>query len=238
VNTITCLIVDDEPNAVQLLEDHIRKVPRLILKQKCYDAFEALAFLQSDQADLLFLDIQMPGLSGMELATFLNKEQRIIFTTAFANYALEGYEYNAIDYLLKPITFKRFVQAINKAVLSFSTVIPVAPVVPAGNLPDYIFIKSGKQIIKIAYIDILFIEALKEYVNIVLPDGKVLAYKRMKDLEEQLPENFIRIHNSYIINIRHLEKIVDNHVMIGNMKLPVSSSCRPQLLAMINKRLL
>lgn len=235
MNTITCLIVDDEPNAVQLLEDHIRKVPRLILKQKCYDAFEALTFLQSDQADLLFLDIQMPGLSGMELATFLSKEQRIIFTTAFANYALEGYEYNAIDYLLKPITFKRFVQAINKAVLSFPAVTPVAPV---EHLPDYIFIKSGKQIIKIAYIDILFIEALKEYVNIVLPDGKVLAYKRMKDLEEQLPENFIRIHNSYIINIQHLEKIVDNHVLIGNMKLPVSSSCRPQLLAMINRRLL
>jgi two-component system LytT family response regulator len=233
VNTITCLIVDDEPNAVQLLEDHIRKVPRLVLKQKCYDAFEALAFLQSDQADLLFLDIQMPGLSGMELAAILSKEQRIIFTTAYANYALEGYEYNAVDYLLKPITFKRFVQAANKALLSFSEVTPAAE-----NLPDYIFIKSGKQIIKIAYNNILYIEALKEYVNIVLPEGKVLAYKRMKDLEEQLPENFIRIHNSYIINMQHLEKIVDNHVLIGEARLPVSSSCRPQLLAMINRKLL
>ena len=232
MNTISCLIVDDEPNAVQLLEDHIRKVPRLVLKQKCYDAFEALRFLQSDHADLLFLDIQMPGLSGMELATFLHKEQRIIFTTAYANYALEGYEYNAVDYLLKPITFKRFAQSVNKAVLTF----------PAVQTPveenDYIFIKSGKEIIKLAYSRILFIEALKEYVNIVLPDGKVLAYKRMKDLEEQLPDNFLRIHNSYIINIDHLEKIVDNHVIIGKERLPVSASCKAQLLAVISRRLL
>lgn len=234
MNPITCLIVDDEPNAVQLLEDHIRKVPRLVLKQKCYDAFEALAFLQSDQADLLFLDIQMPGLSGMELATFLPKEQRIIFTTAYANYALEGYEYNAVDYLLKPVTFKRFVQSINKALLTF----PVAPSAATADENDYIFIKSGKQIIKLEYGKILFIEALKEYVNIVLPDGKVMAYKRMKDLEEQLPDNFLRIHNSYIVNINHLEKIVDNHVQIGAVKLPVSASFKAPLLAVINRKLL
>ena len=234
MNTITCLIVDDEPNAVKLLEDHIRKVPRLILKQKCYDAFEALAFLQSDQADLLFLDIQMPGLSGMELASFLHKEQRIIFTTAYANYALEGYEYNAVDYLLKPITFKRFAQSINKALLTF----PADPSITPVEENDYIFIKSGKEIIKLAYNQILFIEALKEYVNIVLPDGKVLAYKRMKDLEEQLPTNFLRIHNSYIVNIDHLEKIVDNHVLIGKERLPVSASCKAQLLTVINRRLL
>ena len=234
MNTISCLIVDDEPNAVQLLEDHIRKVPRLILKQKCYDAFEALTFLQSDQADLLFLDIQMPGLSGMELASFLHKEQRIIFTTAFANYALEGYEYNAVDYLLKPITFKRFMQSINKALLTF----PTDPSITPAEEQDYIFIKSGKEIIKLAYNRILFIEALREYVNIVLPDGKVIAYKRMKDLEEQLPNNFIRIHNSYILNIDHLEKIVDNHVLIGKERLPVSASCKAQLLMVINRRLL
>jgi two-component system, LytTR family, response regulator len=234
VNTISCLIVDDEPNAVQLLEDHIRKVPQLVLKQKCYDAFEALRFLQSDKADLLFLDIQMPGLSGMELASFLHKEQRIIFTTAYANYALEGYEYNAVDYLLKPITFKRFAQAVNKAMLTFPVVHTVSPV----EENDYIFIKSGKEIIKLAYHQILFIEALKEYVNIVLPDGKVLAYKRMKDLEEQLPDNFLRIHNSYIVNIDHLEKIVDNHVLIGKERLPVSASCKAQLLAVISRRLL
>jgi two-component system LytT family response regulator len=234
VNPISCLIVDDEPNAVQLLEDHIRKVPRLVLKQKCYDAFEALRFLQADQADLLFLDIQMPGLSGMELASFLQKEQRIIFTTAYANYALEGYEYNAVDYLLKPITFKRFAQAVNKAVLTFPNVQASMPV----EENDYIFIKSGKEIIKLAYKSILYIEALKEYVNIVLPEGKILAYKRMKDLEEQLPANFLRIHNSYIVNIDHLEKIVDNHVLIGKERLPVSASCKAPLLALIGRSLL
>jgi two-component system, LytTR family, response regulator len=224
---ITCMIVDDEPNAVELLEDHIRKVPRLSLTHKCYDAFEALQVLQSNKVDLIFLDIQMPGLTGMELASFLQKEQRIIFTTAYANYALEGYEYNAIDYLLKPVTFKRFAQAINKALLTFVTA-----------EADYIFVKSGKQIVKLAYEQILFIEALKEYVSIALPNEKVLAYKRMKELEEQLPAGFLRVHNSYIVNIQHIDKIVDNQVVIGHVKIPVSASCKPQLLELINKRLL
>jgi len=227
MNTITCLIVDDEPNAVQLLEDHISKIPRLSLIHKCYDAFEALQVLQSNNADLIFLDIQMPGLTGMELAAILQKDQKIIFTTAYANYALEGYEYNAIDYLLKPITFKRFAQSVNKALQTF---------LPSAD--NYIFVKSGKQIIKLEYDRILFIEALKEYVNIVLPDEKVMAYKRMKELEEQLPAAFLRVHNSYIVNIQHVDKIVDNHVIIGNTRIPVSASCKPQLLEIVNKRLL
>lgn len=237
MNTISCLIVDDEPNAVKLLEDHIQKVPFLQLKQKCFDAFEAISFLQQEQVDIIFLDINMPEMSGMELAAVLPKDQRIIFTSAYSSYALEGYEYNAVDYLLKPVTIKRFLQAVYKARRHFSATGMEAE--PDNTAPaDYIFIKSGKQIVKIEYRNVLYFEAVKEYVNIVSTEGKNLVYKRMKQLEMQLPASFLRIHNSYIINLHHLEKIVDNHAIIGQVRLPVSASYRAQLLNLVEKKLL
>lgn len=243
MSTITCLIVDDEPNAVQLLEDHIRKVPFLQLKAKCYDAFEVLEFLKTDKVQLIFMDINMPQLSGMDLAALLPKEQHIIFSTAYANYALEGYEYNAVDYLLKPVTFRRFMQAVNKAQALFNQPRPETPVkektVPAPTpAAGYTFVKSGKQLIKVEYDKVLYLEALKEYVNIVTGESKMMVYKRMKELEELLPANFIRIHNSYIVNIDHIQHIADNQVVIGKAKLPVSASYREAFLQQVNKRLL
>lgn len=235
MKTITCLIVDDEPNAVQLLEDHVNKVPFLQLLQKCYDAFEALEFLKTHRADLIFLDINMPQLTGMELAAILSKDQRIIFTTAYSEYALEGYEYNAIDYLLKPITFKRFMQAIQKVqALTPSTTetLPEAPETP------YMFVKSGKQIVKVAYHDILYLEAVKEYVCLYTATGKLLVYKRMKELEESLPGNFSRIHFSYIINRDHIQRIEDNHVLIDTARIPISEKYRNGFLQQVNKWLL
>jgi two-component system LytT family response regulator len=238
VSTITCLIVDDEPNAVQLLEDHIRKVPFLQLKAKCYDAFEVLEFLRSDKVQLIFMDINMPQLSGMDLAAMLPRDQHIIFSTAYANYALEGYEYNAVDYLLKPVTFKRFMQAVTKAQSLFTQPRQEVTIKEAPAAPGYIFVKSGKQLIKVEYDKVLYLEALKEYVNIVTADSRMMIYKRMKELEEQLPANFTRIHNSYIVNIDHIQHIADNQVVIGKAKLPVSASYRDAFLQLVNKRLL
>lgn len=242
MSMITCLIVDDEPNAVQLLEDHIRKVPFLHLKAKCYDAFEVLEFLKTDKVQLIFMDINMPQLSGMDLAALLPKEQHIIFSTAYANYALEGYEYNAVDYLLKPVTFRRFMQAVNKAQALFSqprTEIQPVKQEPATAAPaGYTFVKSGKQLVKVEYDKVLYLEALKEYVNIVTGESRMMVYKRMKELEELLPGNFIRIHNSYIVNIDHIQHIADNQVVIGKAKLPVSASYREAFLQQVNKRLL
>lgn len=238
MSTITCLIVDDEPNAVQLLEDHIRKVPFLQLKAKCYDAFEVLEFLKSDKVQLIFMDINMPQLSGMDLAALLPKDQHIIFSTAYANYALEGYEYNAVDYLLKPVTFKRFMQAVTKAQSLFTQPRQEMAIREVSATPEYIFVKSGKQLIKVEYDKVLYLEALKEYVSIVTADNKMMIYKRMKELEETLPVNFIRIHNSYIVNIDHIQHIADNQVVIGKMKLPVSASYRESFLQLVNKRLL
>lgn len=238
MNRITCLIVDDEPNAVQLLDDHIRKVPFLQLKAKCYDAFEVLEFLKSDMVQLIFMDINMPQLSGMDLAAMLPKDQHIIFSTAYANYALEGYEYNAVDYLLKPVTFKRFMQAVTKAQALFAQPRQETTTAVAPATASYIFVKSGKQLIKVEYDKVLYLEALKEYVSIVAADQKLMIYKRMKELEEQLPANFIRIHNSYIVNIDHIQHIADNQVVTGKAKLPVSASYRDAFLQVVNKRLL
>src|ERR1700754_3353219 len=142
---ISCLVVDDEPNAVMLLEDHIAKIPSLELKHKCYDAFEALSFLRNNTADLIFLDINMPKLSGMELAAILPPGQMIVLATAHSEFALEAYDYNVIDYLLKPVTFKRFIQAVSKveALFKNNNYIPEAAV----NQPeDYMFVKSGKRV--------------------------------------------------------------------------------------------
>lgn len=235
---ITCLIVDDEPNALRLLEDHIRKVPHLQLRHKCFDAFEVLEFLKSNSVDLMFLDINMPQLSGMELAAMMPKDQKIIFTTAYSEFALEGYEYNAVDYLLKPVTFKRFMQAVSKLNILEKRDLPIVEPVAGETEEEYMFVKSGKQIIKVEYQNILYFEALKEYVCIYTPEEKLLVYKRMKELEESLPKNFIRVHNSYIININHLQKIDANQVIIGKEKIPVSNSYRDHLLEVINKRMI
>ncbi len=236
---ITCLIVDDEPNAVQLLEDYIQKIPYLSLKQKCYDAFDALQYMEKENVDLVFLDINMPKMSGMELAALLPKGQCIIFTSAYASFALEGYEYNALDYILKPIIFKRFVQAVEKVRDYFLAQNPNKPYVIPESKKEFMFIKSDRKHIKIYYDDILYFEAQQEYVKVVLAnDSPVLVYKRMKQLEELLPTNFIRIHNSFILNNNYLEFIVDNHASVRGDKLPISASYKAKLIAIIENNTL
>src|SRR5882757_1608085 len=210
-----CLIIDDEPNAGQLLQDYISKVPYLTLKGNCFDAMEALEFLRHSQADLIFLDINMPGLSGIELVNILPREQRVIFTTAYSEYALESYEYNVVDYLLKPITFRRFMMAVAKAAGGMS---------PVLQAEEYMFVKSDKQMIRINFRDIAYFEALKEYICIHTKDQKIITYKRMKELLEKLPDHFTRIHNSYIINGDHISRVEGNFVLIDNKSLPIGIS--------------
>src|SRR5258708_884215 len=221
---LDCLIIDDEPNAGQLLQDYIGKVPYLSLKGTCFDAPEALEFLSHSHADLLFLDINMPGLSGIEMVNILPKEQKVIFTTAYSEYALKSYEYNVVDYLLKPITFQRFMMAIAKATGGISAA-------PHGGLPpapqaaeEYLFVKSDKQMIRINFRDILYFEALKEYICVHTKNQKVITYKRMKELADRLPAHFTRIHNSYIVNGDHISKVEGHFVLIDNKSLPIGIS--------------
>lgn len=232
---INCLVIDDEPYAVNLLEEYISQVPYLHLLHKCYNALEALDYLKKVHPDLIFLDINMPHLSGMQLATLLPSSQRFIFTTAYSEFAVDSYEKNAVDYLLKPITFERFLRAVNKvSALCTGTDNQAA----SQPLTQKLFLKTGKAIIQLEYDDVLLVEGLKDYVVFHTKDARHVVYKRMKDLEETLPDNFSRVHLSYIINRHHIRRIEDNHVFIGNERIPVSEKYREVFLSRINKGLL
>jgi two-component system, LytTR family, response regulator len=235
---ITCLIIDDEPLAVQLLEDYIAQTEGLQLSYKCYNAMEALVFLKSNEVDIIFLDINMPKITGMELSSILPETQKIIFTTAYSEYAVESYEKNAVDYLLKPITYERFVIAIKKVEKLLDAEKSSTTNTIAATDNYFIFVKVGKAIVKTAFADIRFIEALKDYVSFNTAKEKLVAYKRMKDLEESLPSNFVRIHNSYIINCNHIYKVEDNHVHICDSRLPISEKYRDVFFEKINRQIL
>ncbi|MDX1939211.1 MAG: LytTR family DNA-binding domain-containing protein [Saprospiraceae bacterium] len=216
-----CLIVDDEPYAVDLLTEYIQQTPFLQLAGKCYNAVEALSFLQKKEADLIFLDINLPQLSGMQLAGLLADKYQIIFTTAYSEYAVESYELNAIDYLLKPITFERFIKSAQKArsILNENK-IPNNKTEEPTNAA--FFVKTGKAVVKLCFEKIHYIEALGDYAVFHLQNEKHVVYKRMKELEATLPEQFCRIHNSYIVNMNHIIKIEDKQIYIGSNELPIS----------------
>jgi two-component system LytT family response regulator len=232
---ITCLVVDDEPYAVNLLEEYINQVSYLTLQHKCYNAIEALDYLKYHKVDLVFLDINMPHLSGMQLTTLLPHDQLFIFTTAHSEYALESYEKNAVDYLLKPVTLERFLKATNKA-LKAKQAIHTGGVEKTAD--EKLFLKTGKTFVQLKYDDVLFIEGLKDYAVIHTKQGKHTVYKRMKELEETLPAQFSRVHNSYIVNREHIIKIEDNHIYIADSRIPASEKYRDQFFRLVTGKLL
>lgn len=226
----TCLIVDDEPLARKLLSEYLSKVPWLQLQGACSSPMEALDVLRRQAPDILFLDVQMPELTGISLLKVLQKKPYVILTTAYSEYALEGYELDVMDYLLKPITFERFLKAVEKAAERLSPAPSAAPVEaessPTENTPDFVFVKDGTALVKVRLGDILYVEGLKDYVALHLPGGKrIVTLQRLKVLEEQLPaERFARIHNSYIVGLEWLDVVHKDHVEIAKIKLPVSDS--------------
>lgn len=241
---INVIIVDDEPLAQDVLETYIEKVPELNLVKKCNNAFEANEALKSNQIDLMFLDIQMPQLTGIDFLKTLSKPPLVIFTTAYSNYAIEGFELNALDYLLKPISAERFMKAVNKAIEQIELQrkeVPAGATAPAeGENPDYIFVKADKKLVKVNFDEVLYIEGLKDYVIIRMDNTRVITLQTMKSLEDKLPQNmFKRIHRSYIVNVNHIEAVVGNMVEVmekGQAKhLPVGKNYRDELLEMINK---
>lgn len=245
---INVIIVDDEPLAQDVLETYIEKVPELKLVKKCNNAFEANDALKNNQVDLMFLDIQMPQLTGIDFLKTLSKPPLVIFTTAYSNYAIEGFELNALDYLLKPISLERFMKAVNKAIDQIELQRKEAPAAaaPGGGAhaeeegPDYIFVKADKKLVKVNFDEVIYIEGLKDYVIIRLENTRVITLQTMKSLEDKLPEGmFKRIHRSYIVNIGKISAIVGNMVEVlekGQAKhLPVGKNYRDELLEMINK---
>lgn len=247
---LSCIIVDDEPNAVDLLEMFILQNTTWNLLAKCYDAREALAFLKTktNPIDLIFLDINMPHLTGMEMAALLPASTSIVFTTAYSEYAAESYSFQTIDYLLKPITLKRFYTALQKIEAFFTrpgflpeASAPIASAAQTGLLTaqseeDYFFIKSGRMLYKVLLKDILYFEGEKEYARVVTKDQKLLIYRRLKDIEEQLSSSFARVHNSYIVNLARLDAIKDNHVFIGTKQIPISEKFREIFMNRIKQR--
>lgn len=233
MRTISCVVVDDEPFAGNLMEEYISQVAYLELKKKCLTAVEALAYLQDHRVDLIFLDINLPKLSGMQLAQILSPHQKVIFTTAYSSYAVESYAVNALDYLLKPITFERFVRSVEKAATYFNTSAIQSPE-GKGNF----FIKSGKAMIKISPSDIYYIEGLKDYVIFRLEKEKHVVYKKMKELEDILEPGFKRIHHSFIVNTEHIKKIEDNHVFVLDQRLSISEKYRESFLTFIKDQLM
>ncbi len=238
------LIIDDEPLALDVLETYISKIPELNLVARCSNALEANELLRKHQIDLIFLDIQMPQMSGVDLIKALPNPPLFIFTTAYSNYALEGYELNAIDYLLKPISLDRFMKAVNKALEQFELRhredASAEAAVHGMEGADFFFVKADKKLVKIKYDEILYIEGLKDYVIIRLEVGRVVTLQTMKSLEDKLPmSKFKRIHRSYIVSIDKIHAVDGTSVDVfekGAIKqLPIGKNYRDEILEIVNR---
>jgi len=228
------MIVDDEYLAQKLLQDYVSKVDSLQLVATCSNAFEAMNALKSNQVDIMFLDIQMPDLTGLELVKSLEHKPAIVFTTAYSEYAVDAFNLSVVDYLLKPFDFPRFFQAVNKAIGAEQ---PLAgaqdnprDIVSRSN--DFITVKADYKLYKINYDDLLYIEGQHEYVTFHTTQRRITALFALKDLEEILPKDkFIRVHKSYIVSFKHIQDLDKSDVTVAGNKVPVGASYRDELLA-------
>ncbi|MDL2310068.1 LytTR family DNA-binding domain-containing protein [Parabacteroides sp. OttesenSCG-928-B22] len=242
---LTCCIIDDEPLAVSLLESYVNKTPFLELKAKFNSALQAIDLLTNEPVDLLFLDIQMPELNGLEFSRILTTDTRIIFTTAFNQYALEGYKVSALDYLLKPIAYTDFLTAAHKA-LQWYEKVGKEPVErakmeysPTPEEPESIFIKTEYKLVQVELRKILYIEGLKDYVKIYIEDEArpILSLISMKALEEMLPASrFIRIHRSFIVQPEKIKVIERNRIVFGKEYIPISDSYKDKFYEFLTQR--
>jgi len=233
---IRCIIVDDEPLAVALLADYVAKTQGLETVLRTTHVLEALQAVQENKADLLFLDIQMPELTGIQLMKIIKDKCKVILTTAYAQYALEGYEHDVVDYLLKPVTLDRYMIAVGKAKARIGQGAAMPADRPEGEMPgvvkapDHLFIKTEYRIQRVDLSAIGYIEALRDYVAIHTQTGKILTLESMKQMEASLPEDqFIRIHKSYIINRNRIEFIERGRVVIGAAYLPIGDTYKEKV---------
>lgn len=231
------IIVDDEPLAQEVIETYVSKFPALNLVAKCNNAVEAFEVLNKEAVDLMFLDIQMPQISGIDFLKTLSNPPQVIFTTAFSEYAMDGYELNVVDYLLKPISLDRFAKAVNKAIAQGQASQENEPTSLNHSEPsDYIFVKADKKLIKIRFDEINYIEGLKDYVILHTPNGRVVTLQTMKSLELKLPsEIFMRVHRSFIVNLGNISIIEGNTVQINKKIIPIGKNYKDLLLKVINK---
>ncbi|MDP2415208.1 LytTR family DNA-binding domain-containing protein [Daejeonella sp.] len=213
---IRCIVVDDEPLAQQVLEEHIRSIPELTLVKTRSNALEAFDIMHKEKIDLIFLDIQMPSLSGIDFIRSLKEPPVVIFTTAYSEYAVESYELNAVDYLLKPVTFERLSASIRKLLKQHIDVEPE---------PDYSYFKVNGKMVKIRHTDIICAQSIKDYIIIKTPNTNYITHMTMKYLAELLPAKlFRRVHRSFIVGANHITTIGRNVIELGDLKVPVGES--------------
>lgn len=241
---LNCLVIDDEQSAIDVLANYINRLPSLHLVTASLLPVEALDIVYTQKIDLIFVDIKMPELSGIDFVKLVKGRSKIIFTTAYSQYALEGYEYNVVDYLLKPIAFERFLQAVRKVqdMEQFPTkqLLPEQTYVLDGKVDDYIFIKSENRMQKVNFTDILYAEGLGNYITLHTIRGKFVTLLGIKDLEEHLPnDKFLRVHRSYIISLIKVDYVEGNQIALENeINIPLGETYRNQLWTALDQKII
>ena len=228
--TIRCLVVDDEPPAREILRRYIEQVPGLQLTAECGNALQAFALLQQQPVDLIFLDIRMPQLNGNDFLKTLKHPPKVIFTTAFAEYALEGYELDIVDYMLKPVQFDRFLKAVNKA-YQLTQVKIEQPIPEEKKNESFVYFRAERKMIKVMLRDILFIESMKDYIKVITTSGTIITKQSISSVEAMLPEReFIRVHRSYIASIAHIKSFTSEIIEIGKKEIPIGKLFRNEVM--------
>ena len=243
MNKISCIAVDDEPLALGLIVSYIQKTPFLNLKNSFDNPIDAMEYLEENPVQLLFLDIQMPDLTGVEFARILDKNCKVIFTTAYDKYALDGFKLEALDYLLKPISYDVFLESANRAKKYFKQISPsnTDASIDTTENNDYLFIKADYQVKRIEYNDILYFEGLKDYVKIHTEslDKPIVFHSTMKSLEEKLPtDKFMRIHRSYIVGLDKIKIIERDRIIFGKERIPISKQYKDVFDEFVKKKFL
>ena len=242
MNPLRCIAVDDEAYATRLLASYIQKIPTLTLVGTTTNPIEALHWVQEGRVDLVFLDIQMPELTGLQFLKICGHRCKVILTTAYPEYALEGYEHDVVDYLLKPIAFDRFLRAVQKAQAllpapAAAPLLPPTPAVPSASQSLFVKGESKNKFLRLDYADILYVEALKNYVSIVTPRERVVTYQTLKDLAEQLPQPpFLRVHKSYLVSLDKIRMVDGNTIYIEDQTIPVGETYRDTLFRLVRER--
>jgi DNA-binding LytR/AlgR family response regulator len=222
---MTCIAIDDEPKALEVIERYCQKISSVSLKGTFRKPLKAIEFLSREKVDVIFLDINMPDISGMQLLQTLSPRPLIIFTTAYSQYAVESYELNALDYLLKPVTFERFLMAINKAAAALSS-----KNISGMDEDAAVFIKSGPQTYRVRVSEILYLEKNGNYITVHLKDGNILIRENMGDIFDLVPAaDFIRVHKSYVVGIRHISMIEVHQLIVNGEKIPIGSTYRDSI---------
>lgn len=234
---IHCLVVDDEPVAREILENHLAKIQTIHVVGSCKSALEAFNSINSEKVDLIFLDINMPEISGLSFAKSINKNIKIIFTTAYREYAVDGFDLQAVDYLLKPISFKRLLQAINKYLDENAPVKSAMTEEIISEKNNFIFVRSDRKMIKINFCDINYIESLSDYIKIHLTDKTIITRETISNIEFMLPQkDFIRTHRSFIVSLASIESFTNEYVEINTNEIPISRSYKKEVLQRLENK--